>query len=281
VAFSPDGQRIVTGGRDQTAKVWELASGKELLTLKGHSGLVLSVAFSPDGQQIATGSGDGTAKVWEAATGQQVATWQSEEEAATQRRAALRSEELKAAERERVLRAQDPAAIKQWLVLAPIPFEGQNTVAVLQQEQIPQEASLRARAGERVKVGNSERVWRAVQLEDYLLDFNRLLGATTEQSIAYAVCYIQSETDQPGLLVKVGSDDASKIYLNGKEMYRRARGGNYLPDQDVLAGAELKAGMNVLVFKVVNDVGDWKGSIHFTDAAGQPVKGIGVTLTPP
>ena len=45
VAFSPDGQRIVTGSDDQTAKVWEAASGRELLTLKGHSGRICSVAF--------------------------------------------------------------------------------------------------------------------------------------------------------------------------------------------------------------------------------------------
>ena len=40
------------------------------------------------------------------------------------------------------------------------------------------------------------------------------------------------------------------------------------------------AGLNVLVFKVVNEASDWKGSIRLTDAAGQPVKGIKVTLTP-
>ena len=67
VAFSPDGQRIVTGSADHTAKVWDAASGRELLTLKGHSGHVLAVAFSPDGQRILTGSRDGTARVWEAA----------------------------------------------------------------------------------------------------------------------------------------------------------------------------------------------------------------------
>src|SRR5262245_7446317 len=55
VAFSPDGQRIVTGGEDNTAKVWEAASGKELLTLRGHSNFISSVAFSPDGQRIVTG----------------------------------------------------------------------------------------------------------------------------------------------------------------------------------------------------------------------------------
>ena len=74
VAFSPDGQRIVTGSEDQTAKVWDAASGKELLTLKGHSVGILSVAFSPDGQRIVTGSDDQTAKVWEAASGKELLT---------------------------------------------------------------------------------------------------------------------------------------------------------------------------------------------------------------
>ena len=52
VAISLDGQRIVTGSSDNTAKVWEAANGRELLTLKGHNDWVLSVAFSPDGQRM-------------------------------------------------------------------------------------------------------------------------------------------------------------------------------------------------------------------------------------
>ena len=74
VAFSPDGQRIVTGSLDMTARVWEAAKGNEPLTLKGHSDDVFSVAFSPDGQRIVTGSWDGTAKVWEAASGKELLT---------------------------------------------------------------------------------------------------------------------------------------------------------------------------------------------------------------
>jgi WD40 repeat protein len=80
VAFSPDGQRIITGILDNTAKVWEAASGPELLTLVEHSNWIWSVSFSPDGKQIVTSSMDGTAKVWEAATPQQVAAWQKEEQ---------------------------------------------------------------------------------------------------------------------------------------------------------------------------------------------------------
>ena len=41
---------------------------------------------------------------------------------------------------------------------------------------------------------------------------------------------------------------------------------------------ELKAGLNVLVFKVVNEAAVWQGSVRFTDAAGQPVRGIQVGL---
>jgi WD40 repeat protein len=75
VAFSPDSRRIVTGSQDKTAKVWDAATGQELLTLKGHTGGVRSVAFSPDGTRIVTGSDDRTAKLWDAVTGLEAFTF--------------------------------------------------------------------------------------------------------------------------------------------------------------------------------------------------------------
>jgi WD40 repeat protein len=85
VAWSPDGKRLATGSgrslrsgigflRTGEAKVWDAASGQELLTLEGHDGKVNTVAWSPDSQRLATASGDKTVKVWDAATGRELLT---------------------------------------------------------------------------------------------------------------------------------------------------------------------------------------------------------------
>ena len=64
VAFSPDGQHIVSGSYDKLVKVWSVSARKEVASLAGHAGTVWSVAFSPDGQHIVSGSRDKLVKVW-------------------------------------------------------------------------------------------------------------------------------------------------------------------------------------------------------------------------
>ena len=71
----------------------------------------------------------------------------------------------------------------------------------------------------------------------------------------YTACYIRSDADQEGLLVKVGFENESKVYLNGREIFRHDESKLYVPDQYVVSGVELKAGLNVVVFKVVRETG--------------------------
>lgn len=69
VAFSPDGGRVLTGSDDNTAILWDTATGRQLRTFAGHADYVVAVAFSPDGRQAVTGSHDRTAILWDIATG--------------------------------------------------------------------------------------------------------------------------------------------------------------------------------------------------------------------
>jgi WD40 repeat protein len=70
VAWSPDGKQVLTGSADDTAKIWDAASGNLLRTLQGHTDDVRAVEWSPDSKQILTGSIDNTARFWDAASGQ-------------------------------------------------------------------------------------------------------------------------------------------------------------------------------------------------------------------
>ncbi len=59
----------MTGSADNTAKVWDAATGADLLTLKGDTNkgglnFVTCAAFSPDGKRVVTSDYDGAAKVW-------------------------------------------------------------------------------------------------------------------------------------------------------------------------------------------------------------------------
>jgi len=71
---SQDGKRIITCGDDKTIKVWDLASGEELRTLRGHNGSIYALAVSPDGKYIASGGDEGIIKLWNAQTGAEVMT---------------------------------------------------------------------------------------------------------------------------------------------------------------------------------------------------------------
>jgi DNA-binding beta-propeller fold protein YncE len=82
-AFSPDGARVVTASSDHTVRIWDAASGKEIIVFKGHEDAVRSAAFSPDGARVVTASSDNTARIWDAASGKEIIVLKGHERGVT------------------------------------------------------------------------------------------------------------------------------------------------------------------------------------------------------
>jgi WD40 repeat protein len=64
LAFSPDGRHLVSGSRDGTARIWNVATGRVERILRGHEQPLQWVAYSDDGKRVATASDDATVRVW-------------------------------------------------------------------------------------------------------------------------------------------------------------------------------------------------------------------------
>lgn len=77
-AFSPDDRSILTTGVgfgqrwNESARIWDVRTGKLKFVLRGHSEAVESAVFSPDGRVILTGSGDNSARIWSAQDGSRI-----------------------------------------------------------------------------------------------------------------------------------------------------------------------------------------------------------------
>jgi WD40 repeat protein len=70
--FSPDGKLALTASEDNTARIYEVTSGKELTVLSGHSDRVYSAVFSPNGKLALTVGKDGLACIWDVVSGKEL-----------------------------------------------------------------------------------------------------------------------------------------------------------------------------------------------------------------
>jgi tetratricopeptide (TPR) repeat protein len=79
VAFAPNGQRFVTAGADETARVWDARTDRPLHVLRGHTAPVLAAYVGSDGRVVVT-AGDRTLRVWSLPDGKPLQSFELEAE---------------------------------------------------------------------------------------------------------------------------------------------------------------------------------------------------------
>lgn len=170
--------------------------------------------------------------------------------------------------------------IRHWIMLAPIALgdEEAGTEAIYRQ-QVRGEGALRPKAGETVKVGAKELTWQNATASTNYLDFNAILKSVNDRAAGYMVTYIECDSDRPDVIMAVGSNDEGRIYFNGTDIYLFSEPRTLMLDADK-GKVTLKKGINVIVFKVVNEQNAWQGSMRLLDKSGAPLKDVKIKLSP-
>jgi hypothetical protein len=165
-------------------------------------------------------------------------------------------------------------------MLAPITLpEGRPAGDLIVEEQIKNEADLRPKAGDTVKINGKELTWQNITASTKYFDFNALLNTVNDHAAGFMVTYIECDTEMSDVTMALGSNDQGRLYLNGKDIYafQDAR----ILELDADKGkVHLKKGVNVVVFKVINELNSWQGSMRFLDKTGAPVTDLKIKLSP-
>ena len=251
VSWSPDGKRLATGSADGTAKVWDAAGGRELLTLRGIRARSMSVSWSPDGMRLATGSdgrhGQGVGRGRRPGTAHPQGAYGrgpfrvlvAGRDAAGDRGVGMgrrRCGTRPAPRRCRNGPARTAPCRTSWpatpsAVLTPrdssrpgscccpCPSLRERRCAGAGPAAGPRRSAGAAAARGTGPVGGREFVWQEHRSPEAVVNFNAVLGRVEDQSVAYAVCYLESDRARDGLWLQVGGDDQAKVYLNGQQIY--------------------------------------------------------------
>jgi hypothetical protein len=178
------------------------------------------------------------------------------------------------------LRPDSEGYIRHWVMLAPVALrDGETCAEALLKEQIPNEAALRPKAGDKVKISGKELVWQNITASTNYFDFNEVLKSINDHVAGYMVTYIECDKEMPGLTIAVASNDQGRIYFNGVDIYAFTEARPLMLDADK-GRVTLKKGVNVMVFKVTNEQNAWQGAMRFLDKTGAPVKDLKIKLSP-
>ena len=179
--------------------------------------------------------------------------------------------------------------LRRWLLLEPINKPNRtNTVftdtyvrAAFNTEYFPNQFTVVPKNGDKVKVGDQELEWHALDSTNFnvkLFRFAYGLNKTTYGVVFWAVTVVNSPRDMQNVRLAVGVNGASIWWLNGKEAVDLFTDRRMKMDDCVSKRLTLNKGRNILRGAVINGPGMSDFCVRFIDENGAPVKDITLSL---
>ena len=178
--------------------------------------------------------------------------------------------------------------IQRWLLLEPISKPNRtNTVftdsyirTAFTTEYFPNQFTVLPKNGEKVKVGEQELTWHALESTKFNVKLFRFAAGLEKQTygvLFWAVTVVNSPREMENVRMAVGSNSASMWWLNGKEAVILSGDRRMVMDDCVSPRLTLNKGKNIIRGAVINGPGMSDFCVRFLDANGEPIKDITIS----
>jgi hypothetical protein len=175
--------------------------------------------------------------------------------------------------------------IHRWLVLEPVPVAGRLTEAAVQEAlqaaPLPGAADALPRDGDALTLANTPVKWHALETLNYNLNlyhFAWALSKPTSNVLFWVTTTIDSPQEMQDVRLAIGSNAASRWWLNGEPVIALNDDRQAVIDDGVSKRLTLRKGRNVIRAAVINGGGATDFCARFLDSNDRPITGLGVTL---
>ena len=178
--------------------------------------------------------------------------------------------------------------IQRWLLLEPIDKPNRsNTVftdsyirEAFTTVYFPNQLTVLPKAGEKVKAGEQELTWHALESTNFNVKLFRFAYGLEKQIygvLFWAVTVVNSPREVKNVRMAVGSNSASLWWLNGEEAVILSGDRRMVMDDCVSSRLTLKKGKNIIRGAVINGPGMSDFCVRFLNEQGEPVKDLTIT----
>ena len=178
--------------------------------------------------------------------------------------------------------------IHRWLVLEPVPVPGRLTESAvkeaLQLAALPENADAQRIDGGNVTVNGATLKWHALETLNYnvnLYHFAWALSKPTSNVLFWVETTVDSSRDMSGVRLAIGSNAASRWWLNGEPVIALNDDRQSVIDDGVSKRTTLRKGRNVIRAAIINGGGATDFCARFLDENDQPIQGLTTSLPAP